>query len=699
MQRQTVFPFRGGLDIVTPQMSKRDGVLLGTLNYEPDVRGYRRMIGYERFDGRPAPSAASYWQMDITNRPTDFMNVPDTFVVVGDVLTGATSGATATVAIDWAEVGFEEAVVGRMAVVTKVSGTFQIGEDLEVSSVKVAEVATLPVENDADTEALQQEYRAAAADVYRSDIAAPAGSGPIRGVTGYAGDVYCIRDNAGATAAVLYKATSSGWAAQSLGFRIPFTAGTAFFTEGETITGGTSTATAVVKRVVAKSGTDASNNLAGYVYVASVTGGPFQAAETITGGTSGATATAGSAEVANALPAGGQYEFIVQNFYGNVAGERLYGANGVGAAFEWDGTTLAFIYTGIDPESADTPRHVTEYRGHLWLGYTEGSWLFSALGNPLYWDASTAGAGEIATGDEVTGAVNAAGVLTLFGKKQVRYFQGQPGTNDAQLLPVSRDSGALPYTAQMVDEPLYMDGGAIRGLRQTDALGGWRMGSRSVQIEPLFEILRNQSVLPTCSMRVRDRDLYRVFFSDNTGISMYLGRETPEFGRFNTQVKATCAYSGTDAGDYERLFFGGQNGMVYEMDVGTSQDGEPIIAWGRTNYHHTGSPQVKKRWLSALVEADTAAYMTITFATDVDYGDPDRAPALDATGALAGGGFWDISTWDNFVWDAKVTGEIRTRINKVGRQCSFIWYHESASEPPHTLQMLTHYWSARGLSR
>lgn len=55
--RQKTFILGGGLDLKTPVLSLRPGDALAASNYELDqIAGYRRMKGYERFDGRPAPS-------------------------------------------------------------------------------------------------------------------------------------------------------------------------------------------------------------------------------------------------------------------------------------------------------------------------------------------------------------------------------------------------------------------------------------------------------------------------------------------------------------------------------------------------------------------------------------------------------------------------------------------------------------------
>lgn len=55
-QRPKTVLLRGGLDLVSPPAAMPSGRAIAALNYEPEVRGYRRIGGIERYDGRPEPS-------------------------------------------------------------------------------------------------------------------------------------------------------------------------------------------------------------------------------------------------------------------------------------------------------------------------------------------------------------------------------------------------------------------------------------------------------------------------------------------------------------------------------------------------------------------------------------------------------------------------------------------------------------------
>lgn len=110
------YALQGGLDLVTPAISVSPGAALDAQNYEPYISGgYRRIDGYERFDGRQSPTSATYWILPFSQTGS---------VVVGDNIVGVTSGATAVVL----------AVFSTYLVLARVVGTFlSTGEQIQVT--------------------------------------------------------------------------------------------------------------------------------------------------------------------------------------------------------------------------------------------------------------------------------------------------------------------------------------------------------------------------------------------------------------------------------------------------------------------------------------------------------------------------------------------------------------------------------------
>lgn len=188
----------GGLDLLTPVLQLKPGYVKDALNFEQSINGgYTRIAGYERFDGKAAPSAALYFTLTAT---------PIGTIVAGATITGSTSGATgrvlSVVALD----------AGQAAIAyTLATGTFVAGEDLTVggpvlaTNISAGGGGTAP-----DYDVSQQ---ALAANVYRQLILAVPGSGPVRGGFFYNGLVYAFRNNAGGTALNLWKSSAGGWVA------------------------------------------------------------------------------------------------------------------------------------------------------------------------------------------------------------------------------------------------------------------------------------------------------------------------------------------------------------------------------------------------------------------------------------------------------------------------------------------------------
>ncbi len=692
-QKQDVIVLRGGLDIVTPALQLPPGAVIACQNYESEVRGYRRMQGYERYDGQGKPSEASYWVLDFDSGSTEMTE--------GDTVTGDTSGATGIVLTD-ATLGSGTYGGGDAAgyvVLYDVSGTFTDNEGLEVSAANVATADGTALEKGADNDTDDETWLQAAIEKRRTAISAITGSGDVLGVCTMGGDVYAFRNNAGGTAAVMFKATTAGWSAQSFGDTLTFTTGSiATIVEGETVTGDTSGATATVERVVIQSGTFGGSDAAGYL-VLSGTSGTFQAAETVTGGTSTGTVVPTGAQAAITLPAGGKYRSVVHNFYGTSNLRRLYFTNGEGYAHEWDGSVLAPIRTGLS-SSLDKPNFLTVHSNHLMLGYDGGAIQFSGTGLPLSFMADD-GAGEIGFGETITGLKSSTRTATIVtGRNKIGYLQGTDSTNFT-LDEISPDSGAIADTLEVIGQPYFLDDAGVRSLTAAQEFGDWNTGTITRQIEPLIAGKRNGGISPVGALRVRAKDQYRLFYDDKTVICLYFGRQAPEPMTFLLEFTPTCVHSGeTSAGD-EVLFAGDDAGYVYQMDAGASADGAAISAYIRTPFVNQGAPQMVKRYHRALIEAiGGGADTTLYFSSDYSFGDPDTPTGIeDALAFAGGGGFWDVSLWDEFYWDAGIQSQAWAELNGIGKNISLAIMSDVTYEDPHTLSSITINFTPRRMLR
>lgn len=666
-------PLGGGVDSVTTPILVKPGKLLSSINFEPDINGgYKRMPGFERYDGQTSPSNASYYMVACTVTGT---------VSAGDTITGVTSGATAVVLL---------VVSSSSLVVTKVTGTF-VSESFTVSAVTQGSL-TAVTQNSATTGALHATYKNLAADSYRSDIAKPPGSGAVRGVWHYNGEEYAFRDNAGATECVMYKATTSGWTAITFGREIQFTTATGQISEGDTIVGGTSAATGVVKRALLRTGTWTSAGV-GTLVLDAITG-TFTNGENIkVGGVNKVVANGG--DTAITLNPGGRFEFDNVNFTGSTDTLRMYCADGVNYAGEFDGTRWAPIRTGI---GSDFPKYIKGHKNHLFIAI-ESSIQISSIGAPYTWTALT-GASELSLGATCTGILpqvgdSSTGVLVATTANKVFILYGN-SSSDWNLVTHSPDSGSTAYTLQNIGFAHFLDTKGITQLQASQAFGGFSLSLMSQEVQNFINEKRG---LQKSSCIVRSSNQYRVFYSDGTGLIMQVspaagGTKSSALMPFDygatVYMNTVCSFVDTDG--TERVIASGSDGYVYELNKGTSFDGAAIPYHFMMVYTHSKSPRVRKRYRRTVLQFRAGNTATVNIGYDLSYGniDPSYANSAAMSQVIAksvngAGGYWDNFNWDSFTWDASYMQEINVSTPGIGESIAILLTGETDEDEPFTV--------------
>ena len=796
------FAMAGGENLVTPAIMLKPGELLFSQNYEATLQGYRRMGGYERFDGRPKPSAAVYHLLNFDAGSAE--------ISVGDAVTGATTGASGEalyVYVDSGTWGGSDAV-GRL-ILFNVTGTFQDNENLQVSAATKAVANGANLARGADNDTDDATFQIATIEATRDDIGQVPGSGAILGVATYKGTKYAFRNNAGGTAAVMHKSTTAGWVECDLGYSLNFDAGAAEFAENETLTGATSGATATIKRVILDDGDWVNNDLvtnggfdtdtawtkganwaisggvathtagatedieesivinqgdiclvtftvsgrsagsitpkvgttagtarstnatfeeqivagagslleftpttdfdgsidnvtvrvldaSGRLVLYSVSGGPFQDNETITSASGSATANGASA--ANTLTAGGRFEFEIYNFKGSASTIRLHGCDGVSKGFEWDGSVFVPITTGM---TVDAPTHVKAYKKHLFYMFAGGSVQHSPIGDPTGKWTPVTGAAEIGVGDEGMGFAGLPGdTLGIFTRNTTQILYGTSSA-DWNLVSHSRESGAIEWTIQELGYPRYLDDRGMMSFQAVQEYGDFKASTFSQKIQPLLDTLKTLAI---ASMRVKAKDQYRLFFSDGTFVVVtFNGNKVVGCTRGNYGKTVYCCCSGEDANGFEELFFGSDDGYVYQADKGTSWDGEAVEGFLRVPFNHLKSPRYKKRYRKAVLEVDAPAgieKVALEFTPEFEYGNPDLpVSATENFTVASGGGFWDLVNWGQFYWDSQVIGEAAAYIDGSGTNMGMLIRSYNTYAEPHTIQAATLHYTVRGLKR
>lgn len=687
MTKTYSFVLGGGLDEVTQPLAIPPGRVINCLNHEAVDSGYGRSDGFERFDGRVGPTDFPFYLLSFEDGSAA--------LVAGNTITGATSGAVGVALVDAElESGAWDGTGAGVVGVRMVSGEFTASETLTVAAVPRATASGVVEGTLYSGDAYEDSVALASRDYVRALIAAVPGSGPVRGVWELEDVVYAFRDNVGGTAGAMYKSSASGWQAVALGHTLDFTSGgTTEIVEGDTITGATSGATASVKRVIVQSGDWAAGDVVGYLVLGSIVG--TFTGEDLDVGASTNLATIAGAPVATSLPAGGRYFFHTHNFYGGSGTRRVYGCNGVGNGFEFDDSMFAPIRTGM---ANDTPSRVAVFRNHLFFAFPGGSVQNSGTAEPMSWEALT-GAAEIGIGSEVADFIVMTDALLILGEHGIFSLIGYDAT-DFQLGPITLEAGAKPFSAQRFGPGIYLDNRGLRSISATQAFGNFAMGTFTQAVQKTLRRKRQAGAQPVASTIIRGKNHYRLFYSDGSGISFYLGRKFPEPMYFELgKVVHSCCTSETEDGT-ERSFFGAEDGFVYEMDKGDSFDGEPIEAFLQLPYAHCGSPDVMKRVPKVSLDVAPRGETSLGVSLEFDYSGGEQTGTSGATVSAHGaGGLWGVANWGEFAWGAPVENVLEVDTDGAGFNASIIVYSNSAVHAGYDLRGGKIFYLDRGARR
>lgn len=670
---------KGGLDQVTPSLTLGSGAARQALNFECGVSGgYTRIKGYERFDGHTSPTDVSESGAHRYISVAAYQAVP----AVGDVLV-ASGGATGVLAY----------MADGTMVLTKVTGTLAVAETLTVLGVPVGTIDNVYVSPTGPEQDAM--VRHAVANIYRADIAVVPGSGPIRGVVEFGDTVYAFRNNLAGTAIEIYKSSAAGWVLVPFYKTVSFTAGGASTpADGATLTQGG--VTAVIKRVVRTSGSWQAGTAAGQLVIADPAGGNFAAAAATIGAIG---VTLSGVQTAITLAPGGRFEFREHNFAGQAVTKRLYGCDGVNKAFEFDGDVLAPITTGA---TVDKPSHLAAHKGYLFL--TIGSSvLHSAPGLP-YDFTGIGGAGEIALGDTLTGVISmpggtTGGTLGLSSRDNAYILYGS-GPSDWNPVSFDTGAGAVPHSMQNMAQTFMFDDRGVTSFQTSQQYGNFSQSTLTNTILPFINEHINKLAASTLCRR---KSQYRLLFNDKSGlyITVVNGKLLGCMPVLLAHVP-TCSYEGKSSNGTDVMYFGGDDGMVYQMEKGTCFDGAAIEFYLATNYSNAKSPRTLKRYRKAALEltADSGSYAAFDFATVLGYDSAEYSqPKSTFYGQYTGQTRWDSFVWDNFFWDANRVEPLECGLEGTAENIAVLISGSSAFVPSFTINSVLVHYSPRRMMR
>lgn len=707
------FALVGGLNLEDPQIIMKPGELSLARNIEcVHGVGYRRVEGYERFDGQTSPSSATYHRLPFNLGGT-------TGIAVGDNVVGATSGTTTPVVAvvltsgSWA--GGD--AVGELCFAGSVTAPYISGETLRVGGAYRA-IATDADSNQARTDANYRTFLRAAQTYYRNLIAQIPGTGGVKpyGCCFFKGRLYAFRYDAASGTVKMYKSSGSSWTNVDLGKYIKYTNGAALINEGDTITGGTSGATAVVRRVNIAGGSYAGPTFCSGRLCIDTIVGVFTNGENLKVG--GVTkAVANGTQGSNTLnPVGHFMEFAVHNFYGAANYERMYGVNGADPGFEFDGTYFIFNDTAMP---VDAPTHVCVHKNHLFYSFLGGSIQNSGTTTPRNWSVR-AGAADIFIGAEVTTMRSMRNDTMAVESRSTAHVLYGSDDRDWSLKLLTSEVGAMQDTCREVGgQAMFFNETGAHFLTPAQEYGNFIPNNVGRKV---YKYVKSRFPMTGIATGYRDvyaytsRRLsqYRVSFYQPTGFgnaggqielrATFYGAELVGWGmvEYPEGWTLTNFTSGNDTDGTERIFAIAYNintGDAYavEMDKGTSFDGANIPATGRLPFNYQKSPKSDKRFLTAQIENDIDGQLTMQVAFEFDYGSESSQTYDKAISAL--GGLWGVDAWATFTWGGQQQDNLDIPIDGVGKNVAPIFYHSDDLTDPYILQAMTLTFATFGVKR
>jgi hypothetical protein len=398
-------------------------------------------------------------------------------------------------------------------------------------------------------------------------------------------------------------------------------------------------------------------------------------------------------------PLGGIVRTEVANFSGQSATEYLYIVDGVGPAREWTGVAANVITTGM---TTDTPEYVAAHRNYLFLAFAS-SVLHSGPGLPLNFSALD-GANEIATGAVITDMVVMPGgtgqsTLAILSRTNTSILYGT-GPSDWNLVQYNTGCGANPGSAKNMAQTLMFDDRGAVTIQAALQYGNFDQSTITTQVLPFV----NAHVgLFTAATLCRRKSQYRIFFADGQGLYMTVvnGKPLGCMPVFFPHV-VLCAVESKMSDGTDVMFFGSDDGYVYQMDKGTSFDGVDIEFALGLNYTHAKSPRLLKRFRKVSIEVFTeiATHVTFDFGALLGY-DPanyEQPLSISYSDYLASDR-WDEFTWDQFFWDSRNTAPVECEITGTAESVSMLINGVSKYLEPFTINSILVHYTPRRMMR
>ena len=242
---------------------------------------------------------------------------------------------------------------------------------------------------------------------------------------------------------------------------------------------------------------------------------------------------------------------------------------------------------------------------------------------------------------------------------------------DWNLVKFRDEVGAFPYTIQQFGQTIFLDDRGIKRLNTVQAFGNFQHDTISRTIQ---SFINQKKTIVNASCIARDKNQYRLFFSDKSGLYITTeGRRIVGLMPVSfTDAVEVCA-SVEDSTGVEQIMFGSTDGKVYQLDKGTSFDGDAINAYFKTHFTYSRELEYLKRYLSCTIEVAGDGYAEFDFTYELQYSQVNTPqPGSETKTQDFSATIWDQFTWDAAFWDGQTLSPTSMKLTGSAENISLI---------------------------
>ena len=376
--------------------------------------------------------------------------------------------------------------------------------------------------------------------------------------------------------------------------------------------------------------------------------------------------------------------------------EKIAGVDSYNYPFIYDGTTFSEITGSTDLEGAE------------FIAFHKNQ-LFFAKGNTLTFTApytdsdltAVNGGGVISIGAQVTGMIVFREALIIFTERTINQLVGNT-IADFVLQPVTRNVGCVASDTiqELGGDVIFLGPDGLRLFSLTDRVGDFSLGLVSKPIQTQLTDL-----IATCSsfssVLIKEKSQYRLLgFSDTVTAASAKGILGTQTASNDTSSISWAELSGIRSyvadSNYvnatETVVFSNVDGYVYQMESGSSFDGENITAYFSTPFVFMDDARLRKTMYKLFLYTDPRGSVNVNVSMKFDFDTIGsiQPNAISLTNTTTAVGFYGAATakYGTTTYGTKLKKLFETQLIGSGFAVSLQFVSEGI-DPPFSLDAAT----------